>query len=448
MRAYFQSMATRSCSFRLQQLQRLKQAVIKYERDIARALMADLKKSPEESYATETGLLLSEIKQTMANLRHWMLPDRVATNLVNFPSSSQIYHDPLGVVLIVAPWNYPFQLTMIPLVGAIAGGNCAVVKPSEFAPATATLMERIIREIFPPEFVLVLLGEGAQVVPSLMTQFRFDHVFYTGSVQVGKEIYKMAAPDLVPVTLELGGKSPAVVESDADLKVTAKRIVLGKFTNAGQTCVAPDYLLVHNQVKDQLIRVLSATVQDFFGADPRLSKSYGKIINENRFDRLAGYLSEGRIIFGGEFHRPSLYLGPTLMDQVPLTGVLMRDEIFGPILPVFGFDTTDEAMHIIDQHPYPLAFYVFTSNPAQHKRWIASVAFGGGCINNTSWQFTNPYLPFGGVGYSGMGTYHGKYSFQAFTHAKPVMTTPTWIDPAIKYPPFEGKLKWFKWLIR
>jgi aldehyde dehydrogenase (NAD+) len=448
MRKYFQSLATRPCSFRLQQLERLKQAVLKYDSDIASALLADLKKSPEESYATETGLLLAEIHEAMANLRHWMLPERASTNLVNFPSTSRIYHDPLGVVLIVAPWNYPFQLMLIPLVGAIAGGNCAVLKPSEFAPATAALIERIVQEIFAPEYIMVVQGDGAKVLPRLMEGFRFDHVFYTGGVQVGKEIYKMAAKDLVPVTLELGGKSPAVVEADADVKVAAKRIALGKYLNAGQTCVAPDYVLVHNQVKDQFVDMLWASVRDFFGSEARLSKSYGKIINEKRFDRLLGYLSEGRVIFGGDFDRSVLFLAPTLMDQVPLDASVMNEEIFGPILPVFGFEDMGQALGIIEQHPNPLAFYVFTSSLGNQNRWIESVAFGGGCVNNASWQFTNPNLPFGGIGYSGTGAYHGRYSFQTFTHAKPVMNTPTWIDPDIKYPPFQGKLKWFRWLIR
>jgi aldehyde dehydrogenase (NAD+) len=447
-RAYFESGITLPYAFRARQLQLLKEAVLKYEDGIAAALHADLGKSREEAYAAETGLVLSAIRQARKNLRKWMKPQTVKTDLVNFPSSSRIYRDPLGVVFIIAPWNYPFQLLLIPLVGAIAGGNGVVLKPSELAPATAAIVENIIREIYPPEYVRVLQGEGAAVVPAAIASFRFDHIFYTGSGAVGKAVYQQAAKDMVPVTLELGGKSPAVVEADADLRVAARRIALGKFLNAGQTCVAPDYLLVHESVRERFTIILGETLVAFFGEDPRESPSYGKIINTHRFDILAAYLSEGRVLFGGSADRVDRYIAPTLIEGVSLDSPLMTQEIFGPILPLFGFGTDGEALAIIKRNPDPLAFYVFTSNKGKGRGWVKKINFGGGSINNASLHFTNPHLPFGGVGASGIGAYHGKYTFDTFTHAKPVMRTPVWFDPGIRYPPFQGKLKWIKRLIR
>jgi aldehyde dehydrogenase (NAD+) len=448
MRAYYEGGATRSYNFRRQQLIKLKQAIAGHEQAIAAALYSDLGKSPEESFGMETGLLLAEINMALKMLHSWMRPKKVKTNLLNLPSSSLIYPDPLGVVLIIAPWNYPFQLTMIPLVGALAAGNVAVLKPSELAPSTSTLIAGIISGIFEPEYVQVVQGDGSVVVPALMDAFRFDHVFYTGSITVGKAIYQRAASDLIPVTLELGGKSPVIVEEDAALAVAAKRIAFGKFTNAGQTCIAPDYLLVHEKVREQLLVHLQQAIFDFFGADPLASSSYGRIIHERRFDTLVHYLDLGRIIAGGHHNRDMRYIAPTLMDGVSPDSLLMKEEIFGPILPVFSFRDREEALAFVRKRPNPLAFYVFTSSEEKEKAWIRSLPFGNGCINNTNWQFGNPHLPFGGIGQSGMGAYHGKYSFDTFSHRKPVMKTPSWFDPAIKYPPFEGKLKWFKLFVR
>lgn len=447
-RAYFESGVTRPLSFRRQQLSFLKEAVVKYEHEIHGALYEDLKKSPEEAYATETGLLSTEINVALKNLNRWMRPARVSTNLVNLPSSSKIYHDPLGVVFIIAPWNYPFQLSLIPLVGAIAGGNCALVKPSEWAPATSAVIEKIIKEIFTPDYISMVQGDGALLVPALMQSFRFDHVFYTGSVPAGKLIYQMAAHDLVPVTLELGGKSPAIIERDANLPVAARRIAIGKFANAGQTCVAPDYVLVHADIKDKFLEELIHTITQFYGLRAEESGSYGKIINEKRFDKLISYLSQGDIVSGGQYERSHLFIAPSVLKNVSLESDIMKDEIFGPLLPVLSFNTKEEAMKIIRRNPNPLSLYLFTSDKKNEKWWMEQVPFGGGCINNAAWQFTNHYLPFGGIGNSGMGSYHGKYSFEVFTHAKPVMKTATWIDPKIKYPPFSGKLKLFKWFFR
>jgi aldehyde dehydrogenase (NAD+) len=448
MRNYFNSGDTLSYAFRIEQLKKFKRAILSHEEEIYAALYSDLKKSREETYASELGLLLAEINTAIKNLRRWMQPLPVKTDLVNLPSRSRIYRDPLGIVLIIAPWNYPLQLLLIPMVGAIAGGNSVVLKPSELAPATAAVTEKIITEIYSPEYVRVVTGDGSAVIPDMMNSFRFDHVFYTGSIPVGKIIYQLAAKELIPVTLELGGKSPAIVEEDADLNSAARRIVLGKFLNAGQTCIAPDYVLVHESVKTKLVDKLRLVINKFYTTDASSSYDYGKIINERRFDKLISYLSQGKIIAGGEHNRSTLYIAPTIMDDVSMNSSLMKEEIFGPILPVLSFQTMDEANLIVQQNPNPLAFYLFTAGKKKEREWIRRIPFGGGCVNNTDWHFTNHYLPFGGVGSSGFGAYHGKYTFDTFTRAKPVMKTPSWFDPSIKYPPFKGKLKLFKWVIR
>lgn len=448
MRRYFESGATLTYAFRKEKLQKLKQAIIDHEEDIYKALYADLKKSPEEVWATETGLLLQEINYSIKHLKQWMQPVKTATNLLNLPSRSFIYPSPKGVTLIIGTWNFPLQLLLIPLVGSISAGNCAIVKPSEHAPAMAALIEKMLREIFSEEYIKVVQGDGAEVVPAMMNAFRFDHVFYTGSIPVGKSIYQLAAKDLVPVTLELGGKDPCIVEKDADLKVAARRIVVGKFSNAGQMCVSPDYVLVHRDVKQKLINEVITNIKKFYGENPRTNYNYGKIINVTQFNRIVNYLSEGKIIYGGGYNKSELFISPTLMEDIPVSSGLMYEEIFGPVLPVFSFETSEEAFQLIQKNPAPLSFYLFTKNRRKQKEWIQHLKFGNACVNNTAWQFTNHHLPFGGIGNSGLGSYHGKQSFAVFTHFKSVMKTPTWFDPAVKYPPFKGKLKLFKWIIR
>ena len=448
MRTYFETGETKSVEFRKAQLTRLKQAVIDHADQLQEALYTDLKKSPEESWVTETGFLLSEISNAINNLGKWMKPKRVGTNLLNLPSKSYVMTEPLGVVLIIGPWNYPLQLLFTPLTGAIAAGNCVVLKPSEFAPATATIMKKIIDATFEKKYVQFVEGEGAVVIPSMMNNFVFDHVFYTGSTTVGKIIYQMAAANLIPVTLELGGKSPCIVEADANITVTANRIAMTKFSNAGQMCVAPDYLLVHESVKEKLIAAFKKSMNTFFGSDASLSYDYGRIINEQQFDRLSSYLQQGNILIGGNTNREQLYIEPTIMDQVSLAAPVMKEEIFGPILPILTFSNREEAKAIIAQHKNPLAFYVFTSSSKKEAAWIDEIPFGGGCVNNAALHLTNHRLPFGGRGFSGSGKYHGKFSFETFSHQKSVMKTPTWLDPAVKYPPFKGKLKLFKWLIK
>ena len=448
MRSFFDSGETKSFGYRKMELQKLKAAIVKCETEIHTALYSDLKKSAEESFATETGFVLAEINDALKKLSSWMKAEHVSTNLVNLPSSSKVIREPLGVVLIIAPWNYPFQLLINPLVGALAAGNCVVLKPSELAPATSACIASLVKETFDPRSVVVVEGDGAKVIPSMMSSFRFDHIFYTGSTNVGRAIYRAAADALVPVTLELGGKSPCIVEPDADLKVAAKRIVLGKFLNAGQTCVAPDYLLAHESVKDQLINYMKESIRDFYGDDAAVSGDYGKIINTAQFDRLNAMLKEGRVVAGGRSDRNKLYIEPTIIEQAPLEGRLMSEEIFGPVLPVYGFQTSEEAMAMIRRHPDPLAFYIFTGSDKRAEQWLKNVSFGGACVNNTAWHLANYHLPFGGIRNSGMGRYHGQFSFEAFSHAKAVLNTPTWFDPKLKYPPFKGRMKMFRWLFR
>ena len=448
MRQFFESGKTRSYAFRREQLIKLKNAVRKFEEPLHEALYADLKKSPEECWVTETGFLQAELSNAIKNLKRWMQPELVPTNLLNIPSSSRVMKEPLGVVLIIGPWNYPLMLLLTPLVGAIAAGNCAVIKGSEFAPATASVIRQMMEENFDKEYIFFQDGDGATEIPAMMNHFSFDHVFYTGSTAVGKIIYRMAAERLVPVTLELGGKSPCVVESDAHIKVAARRIVQTKFSNAGQMCVAPDYVLVHAGIKEKLVAALKEAIGRFYGEQPEESYNYGKIINEKQFNRLIGYLDQGTIVHGGRTDKQRLFIEPTILDNVPLDAPVMQDEIFGPVLPLISFQTSEEALAVIAKHKNPLAFYVFTSNSRTEKKWLEGVAFGGGCVNNASWHLTNHHLPFGGRGFSGTGHYHGRYSFETFSHKKAVMKTPAWFDPAIKYPPFKGKLKLFKWVIR
>lgn len=448
MRSFWQSGATREAAFRKQQLLALKNALIQYEEKIYEALYADLKKEREECWVTENGFVLAELNHALRNLERWMETEPVSTNLVNFPSASYIMKEPLGVVLIIGPWNYPLQLLLTPLIGAIAAGNCVVLKPSEFAPATARIIHEIIESVFDPGYVLCVQGDGAEVVPAMMNGFRFNHVFYTGSGEIGRRISLMAAEQLVPVTLELGGKSPCIVEQDADIVIAAKRIAMTKFSNAGQMCVAPDYVLVHGSKKEQLLHELKKCVRSFFTEQPETCHNYGKIINFRQFDRIVKYLEDVNVVYGGRHNRETLFIEPTIIDTPAADDAVMQEEIFGPLLPVIAFEAREEALAMIERHPDPLAFYVFTSSDDCAKKWLEAVPSGGACINNASWHLTNPSLPFGGRGTSGTGAYHGRQTFDTFTHRRAVMKTPTWFDPFIKYPPLKGRLRLFKWLIK
>jgi len=447
-RRFYESGETRTYDFRKTQLLKLKAEVLQHEQQLYNALYKDLKKNPEESWVTEIGFVIAEINDALKNLKLWMRQEKASTNLLNFPSSSYVLCEPLGVVLIIAPWNYPMQLLFTPLIGAIAAGNCVVLKPSEFAPASVVVMRKIIQETFSREYILYVEGDGATVVTEMMNNFAFDHVFFTGSTIVGRIIYQMAAKNLVPVTLELGGKSPCVVERDADIKTAARRITMTKFSNAGQMCVSPDYVLVHASVKQELVEQLKKCIVTFFSDNPAEDYNYGKIINEKHFNRLVTYLLQGNILHGGNHDASKSFIEPTIMESISPSAPLMQDEIFGPILPILSFNTKEEALQIIKEHKNPLAFYVFTKSKKNERFWLTHVPFGDGCINNASWHLTNYHLPFGGRGASGIGKYHGKYSFETFSHKKAIMKTPVWFDPSVKYPPFKGKLKLFKWVIK
>ena len=444
---FFASGVTLSYEFRKKQLQLLKKAIKKHEERILEALYADLHKPPVEAFGSEIGLMYVEIKDILTGLKHWMRAEAVTSPLAQYPSESRIYRMPLGLTLIIAPWNYPFQLLMAPLAGAIAGGNCVVLKPSELAPHTAAVIETMIKETFAPSYITVLQGDGGVVIPDVM-QHRFDHVFFTGSTAVGRKILEMATPHLTPVTLELGGKSPCIVDDKVDINVAAKRIIWGKYWNAGQTCIAPDYILVHQKVKDELIAAMKKAIIHFWGEDPQQSPDYGRIINTKRFHVLRKYLEQGNVLHGGFTDENELFISPTLVDGVDWNSPVMQEEIFGPILPVITFDKLEDAVQLIRQQPYPLSLYIFTKRTKTEKVLLEQVRFGGGCINNTLVHFTNTELPFGGVGNSGTGRYHGKYSFETFTHAKSMIKTATWLDVPMKYPPYKNKLKMVKMIMK
>lgn len=438
---------TKTADFVKGYLLKLKNVLIEKEEAIFQALYSDLNKSPEECYITEISVVMKELNYFLKKINRLRKPVKVKSGLVNFPSSSYIYPDPLGVVLIVSPWNYPLNLSLAPLVAALAAGNTVVVKPSEKAPATAALINDILLEVFPEEYVLVVNGEGSKVIPEMMQDFQFGHIFFTGNQQVGKTIYREAANQLVPVTLELGGKSPAIVTSSADIAFAAKRITLPKFINAGQTCVAPDYVVAHSSVKEELINAIRKCILQFYGNDPVNNPDYGKIINKEAFNRLKGYLKEGEIIYGGKTDEESLKIEPTIITNILPGAAILKEEVFGPVLPVISYETGEDLEKIIKANGQPLAMYLFTKDKEIEKQFIKNYSFGGGCINNAGVHFMNPYFPFGGVGTSGIGAYHGKYGFDRFTHYKPVISTPSWPDPSIKYPPYKNKLKLLRKLL-
>lgn len=449
MQQYFASGTTLPYKFRLKQLKIFKQALENHEEEICQALYNDLRKSKTEAYLTELGLVITEIQKAIRNLSSWMRPEKVSTTMINFPSSSYLYPHPKGTVLIIGTWNYPIFLSLLPVIGAIAGGNCVVLKPSEHAVATAGIMGKIIKENFDENYFRVVQGDGSVVVPEMMNAIRFDHVFYTGGYNIGKSVYELAASKLIPVTLELGGKSPVIVEKDATIGSAAKRIVLGKFMNAGQTCVAPDYLLVHRDIQEELISALKKEIKNSFGENAQQSVDYCRIINRKRLEALVSLVEEtdGEIVLGGKHDADDLYIAPTLINNVSLTSCIMKEEIFGPILPIISFSTREEAMQIVSKNKNPLAFYLFTSNSKTEQEWLEKTSFGSGCINNTLQHLGNPNLPFGGIGNSGIGSYRGQHSFREFTHTRGILKTPVWLDPFFKYPPFGNKLKILRRLI-
>jgi len=436
-RAYFESGATRSVDFRLQQLANFKKAILDHEGGIYEALKRDFNKPVFETYTSEIGLVLEEIGVMQKNLKSWATPEFVSTAIGNFPARSYIYPDPYGVTLVIGAWNYPFQLTLLPVVGAIAAGNTVVIKPPRIARNTYDIIVRIISGCFDPRYVSCL---DVHTDNSEMLAQRYDYIFFTGGTQVGKIVARAAAEYLTPTTLELGGKSPCIVDETASLEVAARRIVWGKSLNAGQTCVAPDYLLVHEKVKDKLFAHMKAVVKEFYGDNPTTSADYAHIINEKHFHRLADMLTGGTIVYGGVTNESKRYIAPTLITGIGFDHPLMEDEIFGPILPAFTFRNLDEALGIVKRYEKPLAFYIFSNSYKNQQRCMNEVQFGGGCINDTVAHLLNHELPFGGVGSSGVGAYHGKHSFDTFTHYKGVMNKVTWPDIPLRYPPYNGKL--------
>jgi aldehyde dehydrogenase (NAD+) len=433
-RSFFATGQTKDIDFRLDALKKFKSAILKNEKKIADALWKDLHKSYEEAYLTEISIVLSEIDNHIKNLKRWAKPKRIKTPIYLWPSSSKIIYEPLGTSLIVAPWNYPFQLLMNPLVGAISAGSCAILKPSEYAENIALAMQDIIQETFSSEYIDVV--QGGRAVNQILFEQRFDIIFFTGSPYVGKVVMKAAAENLTPVVLELGGKSPCIVDEGANIDVAAKRISWGKIINAGQTCIAPDYLFAHHSIKDELIKKIGENIEKMLGSNIRESKHYVRIINTKAFNRIVGLMEEGEIKFGGDTDKEEKYIAPTIIDNVKPDDPIMNEEIFGPLLPVMTFDRIDEVVSYINSNEKPLAFYYFGKN-RQANDILAKTTSGGGCINDTLMHITNHNMPFGGVGNSGIGKYHGRNSFLAFSNSRAIVTTPTWIDLPLKYIPYK-----------
>lgn len=434
-RVFYDGATTKDVHFRKEKLKVLREAIIKNEQEIMEALKKDLNKSSFEAYATEIGMVLEEISYTIKHLSAWEKPKKVRTPITQFKSSSTIYSDPFGVVLIMSPWNYPFQLTLSPLVGAIAAGNCSIIKPSNYSPHTSAVINKLIWQNFDDTFISVIQGGREQ--NSALLEEKFDYIFFTGSVEVGKVVMEAASKHLTPVTLELGGKSPCIVDETANIDLAAKRIVWGKFLNAGQTCVAPDYLLVHSSVKGELINRLRHYIGEFYGEDPSMNADYPKIINEKHYHRLINLMKSGNVVFGGQYVDETLQIAPAIMNDVTWNSDIMQEEIFGPILPLLEFQNLNEAVSEIAQRPSPLALYLFTNDKNNEQYVIKKTSFGGGCINDTIVHLATPHMPFGGVGDSGMGGYHGRASFELFSHKKSILKKSNRIDLPLRYPPYK-----------
>ncbi len=447
-RRYFQTGATQPYAQRRQQLQGLAQALEQHQARLLAALAADLGKPAFEAIASELLLCQEEITYTCQHLRTWMRPQAVRPSLFQLPSRAYTQAEPLGLVLIISPWNYPLQLAIAPLIGAIAAGNCAILKPSELAPHTAQALAALIADCFPPEFVAVVAGDKA-VAQALLAE-RFDHIFFTGSPRVGRLVMRAAAEHLTPVTLELGGKSPCLVTADVDLPVAARRIAWGKFLNAGQTCVAPDYLLVERSLQPALLEALKATLTQFYGPDPAASPDYGRLVSEAQAQRLAQMLARDRakVVHGGEVDINQRYIAPTILANSTWEDATMAEEIFGPLLPVLAYDDLAGAIAAINARPSPLALYLFSRNSQVQARVRQAVRAGGFLVNDTILHLSSPRLPFGGVGESGLGRYRGRASFETFSHLKSVLKRSFWLDLPLRYPPYAGREQWLKFLGR
>lgn len=439
---FFQSGKTRELGFRKQALKKLLQIIEKKEEKICDALYADFKKPRFETIATETALVIKELKTAIKNLKKWSKPERVPSSILNFPSQDFIYSQPYGTVLIISPWNYPFQLAVSPLIGAIAAGNTVVLKPSEHTPNTNAVLVEIIKKIFKSEYIEIFTGD--KEVSKELLYHKWDYVFFTGSVQVGRIVARAIAEHLTPSTLELGGKNPTIVDETAKVKLAARRIAFGKFINAGQTCIAPDYVLVHEKIKDVFIQALKSEIQRFYGSAPKNSKDFARIVNREHFDRLFSLIDSEKVIIGGENDADELYISPTVILNPSLSSEVMQDEIFGPVLPLLVYQTESDIDVILKKFPNPLAIYFFSSRKKFAEKMIQKYSFGGGTVNDTLVHFINDKLPFGGVGNSGMGAYHGKFSFDTFSHKKSITMRATWLDLPLRYAPYKGKIKWLK----
>ena len=445
-KTFFDSRVTQSNAFRIKKLRGLKKEINFREKDIYEALKRDLGKSEFESMTSETVLVEKEITKMIKMLPLWNRPHRAKSSLINFPSKDYLIPEPYGNTLIISPWNYPFQLAVTPLVGAIAAGNTVVLKPSEFAPYTGKLIKEIIKNVFDEGHVTVLEGDGS--VASDLLQKKWDYIMFTGSTAIGKIVAKAAAEHLTPTTLELGGKSPCIIDKTAPIGITAKRLVWGKFLNCGQTCIAPDYLLVHENIKEKLIQKVIFQIEKAFGKNQQDSEDFGRIAHKNHFNKLKKSLENQNVIYGGQIAEKELFFGPTLVDNPPLESKLMLEEIFGPILPIISYKEEEEIHKILEKRERPLAFYVFSKKKKFIDQLFKRYSFGGGVANDSIIQFANDNLPFGGIGHSGMGAYHGKFSFKNFSHYKPVIKRAYWFDIPGRYAPYPKSLSLLKLLLK
>lgn len=439
---FFQTGKTKDVDFRKQVLKKLLQTLQRKEEKICEALYKDFKKPKFESIATETAIVIKELKLAIKNIKHWSKPKRVPASFLNYPSSDWIYTQPYGTVLIIAPWNYPFQLVISPLIGAIAAGNTAVIKPSEHAPYTAQVLEEIFNSVFQKNHIAII--QGGVAVSQELLYHKWDYVFFTGSVPVGRIVARAIAEHLTPCTLELGGKNPTIVDETAKVKLAAKRIVFGKFINAGQTCIAPDYVLVHEKIKNKFISSLKDEITRFYGNNPKSSKDFARIINEKEYNRLLALIDHEKVIIGGEMDPDDNYISPTVILNPSLHSKIMQDEIFGPILPVLVYQTESDIDLVLKKFPNPLSVYIFSTRKKFAEKIIQKYSFGGGTINDTLVHFINEKLPFGGVGNSGMGGYHGKYTFDTFSHKKSITKRSNWLDIPLRYAPYKNKINWLK----
>ena len=435
-REFFKKGQTLSIDFRLNYLKKLKETIIRKQKDITTALKLDLGKSETEAYMCEVGLSISEISYFIKNLKKFAKDKVVQTPITNFHSKSIIKSVPYGNVLIISPWNYPFLLSIEPLVNAIAAGNTVILKPSAYSPYTSKIVKEIVDEVFEDEYVAVVTG-GREENKALLSM-KFDYIFFTGSQNVGKEVLKSASQNLIPTTLELGGKSPCIVDKTADIKLSAKRIVFGKFLNCGQTCVAPDYVYCHSKVKDELLSEIKKQIQLQFGKNSLDNENYGKIINEKHFNRLLSLIEESKTLIGGKSSFEKLKIEPTILNNITWEDKVMQEEIFGPILPILTFENLNEVIDVIEQKPHPLALYIFSKNKKNIKKITQQCRYGGGCVNDVVVHLATPEMPFGGVGHSGMGSYHGKFGFDTFSHKKSILDKKIWFDLPLRYQPYNS----------